>query len=66
MATIAEIEAEVVKLPAKDRERLLRVISASLDGEAPKMPEPRDIPLEKINEWIARDEEAMRRINEVK
>lgn len=66
MSSLTEIEAAVVRLPVEDKQRLLRLITASLDCEDVQMPEPRDFSIEQIQEWIARDEEAMRRFREGK
>jgi hypothetical protein len=66
MTTVAEIEKAVTQLPKQDREHLLRVIAASLDAEEPQMPPPRDFSVDQINQWIDKDEQAMRRFKDGK
>ena len=55
MSTLAEIETAVKQLPSPDKQELLLQIAEQLRSEG-ALPEPRDIPLETMREWIAQDE----------
>ena len=55
MSTLAEIETAVKQLPSPDKQELLLQIAEQLRSEG-ALPEPRDISLETMQEWIAQDE----------
>ncbi len=55
MSTLAEIEIAVKLLPPPDKQELLLHIAEQLRSEG-ALPEPRDIPLETMQQWIAQDE----------
>ena len=55
MSTLAEIEIAVDRLPSPEKQELLLHIAEQLRNEG-ALPEPRDIPLETMQEWIAQDE----------
>ena len=60
MSTIAEIEAAADALPTEQKEELFLVLAARLRGSG-ELPPPRDFNPEKIEGWIADDEEGYRR-----
>ena len=55
MSTLAEIEIAVNLLPPPEKQELLLHIAEQLRSEG-ALPEPRDIPLETMQQWIAQDE----------
>ena len=55
MSTLAEIESAVKCLPSPDKQELLLHIAEQLRNEG-ALPEPPDIPMETMQEWIAQDE----------
>lgn len=61
MSTLAEIEAAADQLPAEQQQELLLFLAARLHTAGGSLPAPRDIPLEKIQSWIAEDEAGHRR-----
>jgi hypothetical protein len=64
MTTLAEIEAAVQTLTLEDRQKLLRIVAHSVGGEVLDLPQPRDFSMEQMQQWIAEDEEGMRRFKE--
>ena len=54
MSTIAEIEAAVSKLTIDEQVELVSRMSERLRAEG-KLPEPGDIPMEEIQEWLEED-----------
>lgn len=54
MSTIAEIEAAVNQLTIDEQAELLSRMSERLRAQG-KLPEPGDIPMEEIQEWLAED-----------
>ena len=63
MSTLTEIEAAADALPREQKEELLLFLAARLRGTN-KMPSPREFSAEQIAEWIADDDEGMRRVRE--
>jgi len=61
MTTLAEIEAAADQLPAEQQQELLLFLAARLHVASGPLPPPRDIPLDKIQSWIAEDEAGHRR-----
>jgi hypothetical protein len=61
MSTLMEIEAAADQLPADQQQELLLFLATRLHTAGGALPPPRDIPLEKIQQWIADDEEGHRR-----
>lgn len=64
MSTLAEIEAAADALPPEQKQELFLFLAARLRGEDAPLPPPRDFSREQIAEWIADDEEGMRRFRE--
>lgn len=64
MSTLAEIEAAADKLSVDEQQELLLFLGARLHTAGGSLPPPRDIPLEKIEAWIAEDEAGYRRFLE--
>ena len=61
MNTLAEIETAADQLPLEEQKQLFLFIGSRLRGIEKQTEIPRDFPLERIQTWIADDEEGMRR-----
>ena len=61
MNTLLEIEAAADQLPAEEQQELLLFLATRLHRASGALPPPRDLPLEKIEGWIADDEAGHRR-----
>ncbi len=61
MSTLAEIEAAADTLPAEQKQELMLFLATRLHAAGGALPPPRDIPREKIDQWIAADEAGHRR-----
>ena len=66
MGKLADIESAVSELTVDEQARLLQFIAERMGNAVSfiQMPPPRDIPIKQIREWIAEDEEGMRRFRE--
>jgi hypothetical protein len=62
--TLAEIEIAADALSQEQKEELFLFLAARLRSGPGAMPEPREFSSAQIQEWIADDEEGMRRIRE--
>jgi len=63
MSTLAEIEAAADSLPPEQKQELFLFLAARLRS-AGQLPQTRDFSREQIQQWIADDEEGMRRFRE--
>ncbi|MBM4298045.1 MAG: hypothetical protein FJ143_09930 [Deltaproteobacteria bacterium] len=61
MTTLTEIEAAADALSPEQKQELFLFLAARLRA-AGQLPPPRDFSLKQIEEWIAKDEEGMRRL----
>jgi hypothetical protein len=59
MSTLAEIESAADQLPREQMEGLLLHIVQRLRQSRATQPEPRDLPRETLQSWIAEDEADM-------
>ena len=64
MTSLAEIEAAAQLLSPSEKQRLLLYLAASLRHDRGKAPEPRQFVREQLTEWIAEDEDDLRRLRE--
>jgi hypothetical protein len=61
MSTLAEIEAAAESLPPKEQQELLWFLATRLHTAGGALPPPRDLPKDRIDQWIADDEAGHRR-----
>ena len=61
MSTLVEIEAAADTLSAEQQQELMLFLASRLHTAGGPLPSPRDIPREKIDQWIAEDEAGHRR-----
>ena len=59
--TLAEIQAAADALPPEEKQALLLFLAARLSADSTPIPMPREFTREKIDAWIADDEEGMQR-----
>ena len=64
MSTLTEIEAAADRLRPEEQQELLMFLAARLRANRGALPLPRDIPVDQINQWIAEDEQDMKRFSE--
>jgi len=63
LSTLAEIEAAADALSSEQKQQLFLFLAARLRGSG-ESPPPRDFSREQIEDWIADDEQGMRRLRE--
>jgi len=62
MSTVAEIESAAKQLATVDRQRLLLAIAQSLRVPEESLPPPRVFSADQSHDWIAGDDEAMKKL----
>jgi hypothetical protein len=60
MSTLAEIEKAADALSLEEKERLILFLAARLRTEGVRMPPPRTLSRQQVDEWIAEDEAELR------
>lgn len=61
MNSLREIEIAADALPPEEKQALVLFLVTRLRESGAEIPPPRDIPLEKLQEWIKDDEDGYRR-----
>ena len=61
MTTLAEIETAANALSAADQQQLMLFLAARLQAQGVPLPETPILPRERVSDWMAEDEAAMRR-----
>ena len=61
MSTLAEIEQAAEILPIEQKQRLVAFLLAGLRKGGAQLPMPRDIPKATIEQWVAEDEDGLRK-----
>ena len=64
MSTLDEIEAAADALPPEQKQELLLFLVARLRAQGAPLPDPRRFSREQINQWVAEDEAALRRLRD--
>jgi len=61
VTTLAEIETAADALSAAEKQQLLLYLAARLQAQGAPLPETPALPRERVSDWMAEDEAAMRR-----
>jgi hypothetical protein len=61
MTTLAEIETAANALSAIEKQQLMLYLATRLQAEGASLPETPALPRERLGDWMAEDEAAMRR-----
>jgi hypothetical protein len=61
MITLAEIEMAADALSAAEKQQLMLFLAARLQAQGAALPETPALPRERVSDWMAEDEAAMRR-----
>jgi hypothetical protein len=64
MRTLAEIENATEALSVAEKQELLLFLATRLRGEHQQLPTPRQFTREQIGQWIAEDEEDLRKFRQ--
>ena len=62
VTTLAEIETAAAALSDSEKQQLMLFLAASLRAQGAPLPERLLLPRERMTDWMAEDEAAMRRI----
>jgi hypothetical protein len=63
MTTLAEIQTMADALSATEQQQLMLFLAARLRAQGASLPEAPGLPREKLGDWMAEDEAAMRRFH---
>jgi hypothetical protein len=63
MTTLAEIETAADALSTLEKQQLMLYLAARLQAQGASLPETPLLPFERMGDWMAEDEAAMRRIH---